>query len=86
MSLRDLPAQEGQAAMSPEHYTKNTLEVTAYCNPCGKMTQHRVDDGRRGPCLECIKKREADNEVKRIQKGLEEEERLEREKRNPKLF
>jgi hypothetical protein len=38
----------------PEHYTKNTLECTAYCGKCQRMTQHRVDGGRRGPCLECI--------------------------------
>ena len=36
----------------PEHYTKNTLECTAWCKRCGRMTQHRVDGGRRGPCLE----------------------------------
>lgn len=38
--------------MSPEHYTKNTLEATAHCKKCGKPTQHRVDGGRLGPCLE----------------------------------
>jgi hypothetical protein len=36
------------------HYTKNTLEVTAWCGKCQRDTQHRVDGGRRGPCLECI--------------------------------
>jgi hypothetical protein len=36
----------------PEHYTKNTLECTAWCNKCQRNTQHRVDGGRRGPCLE----------------------------------
>lgn len=35
-----------------EHYTKNTLEVTAYCKRCGKNTQHRVDGGRKGPCMD----------------------------------
>jgi hypothetical protein len=39
-----------------EHYTKSTMQVSVWCNPCGKMTMHRVDDGRRGPCLECLKK------------------------------
>ena len=38
----------------PEHFTKNTLETTAYCGKCQAFTQHRVDGGRRGPCLECI--------------------------------
>jgi hypothetical protein len=36
----------------PEHYTRNTLECTAWCAKCQKMTQYRVDGGRRGPCLE----------------------------------
>jgi len=36
----------------PEHYTRNTIECTAWCTKCQKMTQHRVDGGRRGPCLE----------------------------------
>lgn len=40
----------------PEHYTKNTVEVSVWCNKCGKATRHRVDDGRRGPCLECLNK------------------------------
>lgn len=35
-----------------EHYTRNTTEATAWCNKCNRMTQHRVDSGRRGPCLE----------------------------------
>jgi hypothetical protein len=37
----------------PEHYTKNTLECTAWCPKCQDSTQHRVDGGRRGPCLRC---------------------------------
>jgi hypothetical protein len=43
----------------PQHYTKSTVQATVWCNPCGKLTPHRVDDGRRGPCLECIAKLEA---------------------------
>jgi len=35
-----------------EHYTKNTEACTAFCKKCGRDTQHRVDGGRRGPCLE----------------------------------
>jgi len=36
----------------PEHFTKNTLECTAYCKRCQRDTQHRVDGGRRGPCID----------------------------------
>lgn len=37
-----------------KHHTRNTVSFSAYCNKCGRMTQHRVDDRRKGPCLECI--------------------------------
>lgn len=36
------------------HYTRSTVSVSAYCKKCNKQTQHRVDDHRRGPCLDCI--------------------------------
>jgi hypothetical protein len=42
-----------------QHYTRNTVSVAAYCGKCGKSTQHRVDNGRKGPCLECIARLEA---------------------------
>lgn len=35
-----------------EHFTRNTTEATAFCKRCEKNTQHRVDDGRLGPCLD----------------------------------
>lgn len=37
-----------------EHYTRNTVQVSAWCPKCRKETMHRVDAGQRGPCLECI--------------------------------
>lgn len=44
----------------PEHYTRNTVEASAWCKRCGKVTMHRVDQdamqGRLGPCFECIAK------------------------------
>lgn len=42
-----------------QHYTRNTQSVARHCPKCNKVTQHRVDDGRLGPCLECIAKLEA---------------------------
>lgn len=42
----------------PQHYPKDTVAVQVWCNPCHKETMHRVDAGRRGPCLECMAKRE----------------------------
>ena len=35
-----------------EHYTRNTESVTAWCAKCSRMTDHRVDGGRRGPCID----------------------------------
>lgn len=45
----------------PEHYTKDTVQAAARCNPCGKQTMHRIDDGRLGPCLECMAKLEEEH-------------------------
>jgi hypothetical protein len=37
-----------------EHFTRNTVSAAFYCGKCGKPTQHRIDDRRKGPCLECL--------------------------------
>jgi hypothetical protein len=37
-----------------EHFTRNTVSATFHCGKCGKPTAHRIDKGRKGPCLECI--------------------------------
>ena len=42
-----------------EHFTRSTVSATFYCSKCGKMTQHRIDKGRKGPCLECIARYDA---------------------------
>ena len=69
-----------------EHYTKNTLECTAYCNPCGALTQHRVDAGHRGPCLVCISKLDIKIEAERIRAGLDREQKEALDRENPRLF
>jgi ribosomal protein L44E len=43
-----------------EHYTKATKECDVYCTRCDMITRHRVDGGRRGPCLACIARIEAE--------------------------
>ena len=70
----------------PEHYTRSTLEATVWCNRCGAATQHRVDDGRRGPCLACMEKLDIKNKADRIRRGLEVEQEEERKRQNPTLF
>jgi hypothetical protein len=47
-----------------EHFTKNTVSATFWCGKCGKRTQHRVDAGRKGPCLECMDGPKAQEAVK----------------------
>jgi hypothetical protein len=65
----------------PEHYTKNTLECTAYCAKCGRDTQHRVDGGRRGPCIDPRHPVQAMTKAQAARK-----EKQERERQNPGLF
>lgn len=41
-----------------QHFTRNTVSASFYCGKCGLFTQHRIDGGRKGPCLRCIKRME----------------------------
>jgi len=44
-----------------EHFTRNTVSASFYCGKCGKPTAHRIDSGRKGPCLECIARLEQEH-------------------------
>ena len=50
-----------------EHFTKNTVEASAWCAKCKRKTMHRVDadaqQGRLGPCLVCVALLEAKHKV-----------------------
>jgi hypothetical protein len=35
-----------------EHFPKSTETATAWCRPCNRMTEHCIDAGRVGPCLD----------------------------------
>jgi hypothetical protein len=61
-----------------EHYTRNTESTTAYCNKCGRPTQHAVSWGRRGRCLE--------HETELSKKDKARSEKKEKEAKNPRLF
>jgi ribosomal protein L44E len=37
-----------------QHFTRSTVSASHWCSKCQKHTQHRVDDRRIGPCLDCI--------------------------------
>ena len=47
-----------------EHFTRNTVSAEFWCPKCQKRTQHRIDDRRKGPCLECIAKLEREHAAK----------------------
>ena len=51
--------------MSPEHYTRSTVSCTIWCNKCNKHTVHRVDGGRRGPCMVCLEKLNAEHDQRK---------------------
>jgi hypothetical protein len=66
-----------------EHFTRNTEEVTRWCNHCGRFTQHIVSDGRLGRCKE--------HDVGNPETGLskaQEKARADREREaaSPRLF
>lgn len=65
----------------PEHFTKNTEECTAWCPKCQRETQHRVDDGRRGPCID------PGHPVQVFTKAQQRRrEAAEKKRQNPELF
>jgi len=35
-----------------EHFPKSTLTATGWCLKCRRNTEHQVDDGRLGRCLD----------------------------------
>ena len=47
-----------------QHFTRNTVSAAFHCGKCGKVTQHRIDSGRKGPCLECIARLQEQHEQK----------------------
>jgi hypothetical protein len=40
-----------------QHFTRNTLEATAYCKRCVRFTRHQVSGGVITHCLECQARR-----------------------------
>lgn len=50
-----------------KHHTRNTVSVSKWCNRCTAYTDHRVDEGREGPCLKCIER--SDRERRRATKA-----------------
>jgi len=49
----------------PHHFTKSTVSATFWCRPCGKPTEHLVQDGRCGACKVCLARLEAEAEKRK---------------------
>ena len=39
-----------------QHYTRNTVEVSAWCQKCHKQTMHSVYGVKLGACLVCLER------------------------------
>jgi hypothetical protein len=57
------PHTEGQRMK--QFFTRNTVEASVWCNPCGKKTQWKITDGRPQHCLTCFGKLEAQHVEKK---------------------
>lgn len=60
-----------------EHFTKSTIEAQCWCLKCNRSTMHRVDNGRKGPCLRCLEELEKKHVQLSLIKPAPEEEQLE---------
>lgn len=47
-----------------QYFTKSTVSAAFWCPKCKKTTQHRIDDGRKSSCLECIARLDAERKLK----------------------
>ena len=56
----------------PQHYTRSTVSAAAWCPACQKQTQHRIDDRRIGPCLQCVKQLEIRRDEYEERAGIKE--------------
>lgn len=59
-----------------EHFPRNTVSAQFWCSKCSKFTAHRIDSGRKGPCLECIAKLDQQHDAKKPVAPAEEQREL----------
>ena len=69
-----------------QHYQRNVIAITKWCETCGKMTRHRVSDRRVGSCMEShvtglSKKQEA-----KLRQEIKQFELDKRNEKQPTLF
>ena len=63
----------------PEHWPKSTTRAKLYCPTCNRLTMHRIDNGRQGPCEE-----HSAEGLSAAQKKRRDKQEI--EKKQPKLF
>ena len=56
-----------------QHYTRNTVEASAWCKRCNKPTMHRIDGVKLGPCLKCMDRHEAPGKIEPRSEPAEEQ-------------
>jgi ribosomal protein L44E len=54
-----------------QHYPRSTVSADGWCPKCQRFTQHRIDDRRRGPCLDCIARLNLENAQHEIDRRRE---------------
>lgn len=52
-----------------QHYTRNTLGDTVYCNKCQKKTLHAVSGRVLGHCIPCFDRRQAKEAVRKTEEA-----------------
>ena len=56
-----------------EHFTRLTVSAAFWCGKCQKQTQHRIDEGRKGPCLDCIARLDAQHDAPKAAPAAQKE-------------
>jgi ribosomal protein L44E len=57
-----------------EHFSRNTQSASLWCQKHRRYTMHRVDDVRKGPCLECVAELERQHRISEALKRARESE------------
>jgi hypothetical protein len=52
-----------------QHYTKSTVQASAWCTRCRQMTVHQVLGGKLAGCKVCQKKPDVKSELPVIEQG-----------------
>lgn len=56
-----------------QFFTKNTVEASCWCKPCGKKTQWKIHGGRPQHCMECFSKLEQQHQEAKPEAAVKQE-------------